>query len=225
MTPVAGQPARQPTMSDPERVPTPSDATAEEAARVEAYLDGVLESTRKAADSWKTGVGGLLALATALLFLKGPDSIVKIDQGWARVIAAMAVLALLVTVAGEWQLMAAAYGDPKHIAAAEIERLGGMLGLRMKLAEDAYRALNLGRVLALIGLSFFVVATLLYWFAPSASSAKTYLKIVRSEGDPLCGEIADTTSGSISIKAGGVTSTVPFGSITAITLHTSASCE
>ncbi|MEI8406736.1 MULTISPECIES: hypothetical protein [unclassified Kribbella] len=152
-----------------------------------------LDTVRKTAENWRTGLAGLLALVATVLFLKGPESISKIVP-WARwSVSIMLVLCLSLALAGAWLSLKAAFGTPRSVDVAEIEYEGGVKPYRAGLARKAVGHLNWAKRLTVSAVVMLSAATLLYWNAPVLPGANFYLRVglvatsSQPTPQPICG--------------------------------------
>src|SRR4051812_31943491 len=104
----------------------PSPAAVHEHEAIEALAERQLADARKAAENWRTGLAGLLTLLTTILVVRGKDSISDIAVGWRWPLGFCLVGAVVIAVAGAYWSLAAAYGRPRVIRTADIEREGGV---------------------------------------------------------------------------------------------------
>jgi hypothetical protein len=165
MTEPLGTPARTVPATAP---PTSADVLSERDVASAAQTQ--LADVRKAAESWRNGLAGLLTLITAVLFLKGKSSIDDLAE-WARFTVALLLTgALIVGAIGTWWSLRAAYGEPTVITTDYIKSKGGMAAYRAELAENSISDLRGARVMAYTTLALVTVSVFMTWFAPGPPS-------------------------------------------------------
>src|SRR4051812_24574758 len=120
MTPVEVGPGR--------RDSTPGSRSDAE-ARQEQLRTG-LDSARRWAGAWRTGLAGLLALITTVSVVKGRDTITDLDRPYRYIVGMLLLSALVAAVAGALWAMRAAYGDAelvphdKDLSVWRVEKIG-----------------------------------------------------------------------------------------------------
>lgn len=166
---------------------------ASDAGDLEALAAEQLDSVRRTAENWRTGLAGLLALVATILFLKGPDSISKLES-WVRwSLSTMLVICLGIALAAAWLALRAAFGTPRVVDVAEIEREGGVKPYRAGLARRAVEHLNWSKRLTVSAAVILSAVTVLYWNAPLADERNGYLRVSllapsnQAAPPPICG--------------------------------------
>jgi hypothetical protein len=138
---------------------TPTDLRlAEELQRLQS---GELEAVRAQAEKWRTGLGGLVALATVVAAVRigGTDAL-----GLAgRIVAgALLLLAVMAGATGSFVAMRAAYGFPtRRLSEATLDELVARRAKRLRQAcSDLRRAV----ILAYVSLAMMLGALAVTWF-------------------------------------------------------------
>lgn len=213
-------------MEDPSGPPEPGEGRSDELAQLAATSAQQLDSVRGTAENWKTGLAGLLALVTTLLFLKGRDAVGDIDRSSAVVIAIILVVALFVAVAATWCALRAAYGVPQTVTLTSLRSHGGIEGYRAGRAEQSLRDLNWARCLSLGATFLFAGAIVAYWFAPAARDPQPgYLEIRTRDGRSLCGRLEPAPPEMVTLRdAHGVAENIRPSDITALVMHAINDC-
>ncbi len=153
--------------SEPRPAPAaglPSPAAEAEDAAFEELAAQQLANTRAAAENWRTGLAGLLALLTTLSLFKSPSLIGELPPAAGAVAGALLVGSLVAGVLGAMCSLRAAYGSPRLVSREEIRRVGGVVAYQGQLAELAVRDLNRAKVAAVISLALATGATVTGWY-------------------------------------------------------------
>jgi hypothetical protein len=213
-------------MGDPSGPPQPGQGTLAEHELRAAAAAEQLTTTQSIAQNWKNGLAGLLALVTTILFLKGPGAVDKIDRGYAKIVAVALGVSLIVAVVATWYALRASYGVPRRVTNAEIDDAGGLDAYRAHRADVALCDLRLARWLSLAAAGLFAAATVMFWFAPPAQRAFTYLEVRRVHGSPLCGRLTSAPPGKLAfVDKAGVTTIVAPADISALVAHRATDCS
>jgi hypothetical protein len=138
----------------------PSDlAGARELAQLRA---GELAAVRDQADKWRTGLGGLVALATLVGAIRGVGGAAALDTAGKTVAGVLLLLSVMLSGWGSFVAMRAAYGFPtRRMAEATLEELHARRATRLRQASrDLRRAvvaayLALALVLGSLGITWF----------------------------------------------------------------------
>ncbi|GAA2611660.1 hypothetical protein SMC26_10610 [Actinomadura fulvescens] len=177
-----------------------------------------LDAARKQADGWRTGLGGLTALLSVVLIVKGRDTISSLTPGfrWGVVLLLAAGLGML--VAATLLTVRAAAGRPgqdillsgetlRSWTLDEVRRVAGAIRLAAWLATTAIACLALA-----IGLT---------WLGPEARPAGTLMD-VRHDAGHVCGEITGADGRQLIIKTATPT-VVPLSAV--ISMKPVRSCK
>jgi len=152
----------------------PTEAELEEEDALQKAAESQLTDVRKAADSWKTGLGALTALVATIFFIKGRESVFEISVGWRWLLAIVLVIAFGAAIYGAWEAMRAAYGDYGMVAWDDVLAEGGWVSYQGSIAESAITHLKRAQMATIASLIGLVTAVLITWFAdepPSSTSA------------------------------------------------------
>jgi hypothetical protein len=179
-----------------------------------------LANVRRAAESWRTGLAALLAVLTAVFFVKGKDSFDDIEPGrWRYGLAASLVIAALFAVYGAYRALRAAYGAPRdeyvgrasfpigwmprflRTTPGEIDEYGTLSAWRHAFAVQAVRDLFHAKVSTVASLLAIVVAAVITWWAPGPPPP-AYTEVTYAVGDvqrSVCGTLRSGSAGHATI--------------------------
>jgi hypothetical protein len=196
--------------------PQPLDVEEERALQDAAATQ--LKDTRKAAESWRTGLGGFLAILIALFFVKGKSSFDDISgSGWKWALGGLLVASAVLALFGAYRAIRAAYGVPRDEYVGEVPLLfrplpatsprhiydyGTVSAWRHAMARTSVNDLRWAKLATLGSLATFVFAAAITWVAPGQPAAK-YTKVTYRQAGTVatvCGESVKTSTGSITIR-------------------------
>lgn len=168
-----------------------------------------LEKIRSTADSWRTGMAGLVTLVTGTLLFKGQAAIADYDV-WVRyTLGVLTLFALIFGTVSLWLFLSAAHGRVRPVSAQSILDEGGVDIRNIHLATTALDDLRSAQRLAIASALSLAVALVLSWYAPTkASEPIAFVRVaVRSEhafqiAEIVCGELTaqDGTTTIIRVK-------------------------
>ncbi len=152
-----------------------------------------LSSARKQAEGWRAGLGGLTALLTAVLIVKGRDNVSDLAPAflWTVVVLLGAVLALLVTAT----LLAvrASSGSPS----AAILLTGENLRAWTKGEVQAVgRFIHWAAILTVTAVCVLALAVGITWTAPVARPMTPLVEVIMPAGH-TCGELLGIADGNL----------------------------
>lgn len=190
---------------------TTNEFDLEEARELEASTHTELADTRKAAENWRTGLAGLLAVLTGFLTIKGKDSIDDIDPGfWRFALAALLLLAAMAAIFGAYRAIRAAYGIPRNeLLRKNLADYGTVSAWRHSFAQIAVDDLRLAKIATVASLTLLAVAFVVTWSAPGKpppAFVKATFTLSKDKTKEVCGELirADTDKVLIKVKDGDV---------------------
>jgi hypothetical protein len=189
----------------PPRDPIPSAHEIGDRARLAGEVTGSLEKVRATAESWRTGMAGLVTLVTATLLFKGHDTISDYDA-WVRyALGALTSAALLLAVVSLWLFLSAAYGRMRPVSAQSIVDEGGPDVRNVQLATTALTDLKWARRLALCSAALLAGGLVLSWYGPTrADGPLAFARIVlRAPSDAVCGELLGQNGTTTVVKVAG----------------------
>ncbi|GAA4240247.1 hypothetical protein GCM10022254_64220 [Actinomadura meridiana] len=171
-----------------------------------------LDSARKQAEGWRTGLGGLTALLSAVLVLKGRDNITTLvpEAQWAVVALLGVALAMLVTAT----LLAvrAASGRPGQRHLRTGERL--QWWTRQEVRRIA-RAIRWAAWLAALAIACVASAIGTTWLAPAAKPDPALVE-VRHQTGRVCGELIGAASHNLTLKTTDRTDTIALATVVSV---------
>jgi len=201
---------------EPASVPRPLDLEEDRLLRNASATQ--LEDARKAAESWRTGLAGFLAILIAIFFVKGKSSFDDISgSGWKWALGVLLVVSAALALFGAYRAIRAAYGVPRDEYVGEVPwpfrhlpptsprhiyDYGTVSAWRHAMARTSVNDLRWAKVATLGSLATFVSAAAITWIAPGRP-ATTYTKVTfRKAGTAatVCGESVKATSDAITIK-------------------------
>jgi hypothetical protein len=186
-------------MADDDQHPGSTITTKEFRERVEARLAPI----QKAAQAWGTLQTGFLAVVTAVLFIKGPESVFDIPLTNRRWLAGVLGVALLSGGVSTWLGFHAAFSGgarattpPAHVRTQE--------ELDTYLHDETRSAathLFLAQLLAFLMLAAFAAGIGITWFAPKSPPAFVDIVVMESSQEkPYCGELLRFDEGTLKVK-------------------------
>jgi hypothetical protein len=178
---------------------TTTELQAEERALLE-LARGELEVTRKAAETWRTGLAGLTAIVTGALFIKGKDSVDDIAHPWNVYLGIALGIAIAAAVIGTLFALRASAGEPKQTSSEEIRKAGGIEAFRRKLAADAASDLHVAQFFAVAAVVLLAVAVGISWYAPEPHSEPPAQLRVTAGGEQICGTNKGVSAGKIVLR-------------------------
>ncbi|MEV5572064.1 hypothetical protein AB0L06_18630 [Spirillospora sp. NPDC052269] len=170
---------------------------------------GAVETARKQAESWRTGLAGLTSLFGAVLVVKGRDGFAGLATPIRWCVVVLLILALAALVTATLQALSAAHGSPSD----EILMTGEDLedwsdGEVVRIRHAMARALRL----TLLAVSMIAVAVVLTWTAP-VSRPDGVVLIVDTDNARYCGKDISAADGRMVLRLGDTMRIVPLASI------------
>jgi hypothetical protein len=202
----------------------PSDTAAtleaqEETRELLAIDEEQLTAARKSAEAWRAGLGGLIAIVTGALFIKGKESVDEVTEDTRVLLAFLVFGAILAAVAGTYYALRAANGQPKVSLTDDIADAGGVSAFRRNLAISATRDLRVAQFLAFGAVVLLSAGVLVTWFAdkPTAEPLAN-LKVTVDGGERLCGINEGVANERLRLEIDGNRRTVAVSSLRAVEL-------
>jgi hypothetical protein len=179
---------------------------------------GQVETARKQAESWRTGLAGLTTLFGAVLVVKGRDGFAELEAAFRWAVATLLILALAALLTATLHALSAAHGSPSDEILMTGEDLedwsrGEVAGIRRSMAW----ALRL----TLLAVLLITVAIVLTWTAPTSKPAGV-LVTIDTAGTRYCGELASVADGNVILTLEKTMRIIPFASVQA--METVAKC-
>jgi hypothetical protein len=187
----------------------------EDERQLRASATTQLADVRKAAESWRTGLAGFLAILVAVFFVKGKDSFSDIDGAWwKRALAALLLAAGLLALYGAYRALRAAYGTPRDEYLGEIPPLfrllypttprdiykyGTVSAWRHASAQTAVGDLRQAKLATVLSLVAFGAAATITWFAPGPA-APAFVAVSYHESGTAkkaCGKVLKSPTGRL----------------------------
>lgn len=190
--------------------PDPADA----ADRAKLAEDE-LADTRKAAEGWRNGLAGLIALVTTVSVVKGPETIEGLP-GWAKgAVGILLLLALVCAVIGARLAIGAAYGQ------GDLDVIGESVSRwKHELATDARQNIEDARGWTYATIGFLVLAIGIVWYVPNEPEA---VVTVETEKGTTCGVPEVVGQYLVLTEGDGNRVTIRLADVTS--LSASRSCE
>ncbi|MBO4208843.1 hypothetical protein [Micromonospora echinofusca] len=151
-----------------------------------------LDSLRRQAEGWRTGLAGLTALLGAVLIVKGRSDISNLAPGVRYLVVVLLAGAFVLLVTASLLALRAASGWPDD----EIYLTGE--SLRAWHAEESERirtGIRRAARLMVVGLVVLAAAVGLTWLGPGESRAP--LVSVETSAGPVCGELVGVRDGHL----------------------------
>lgn len=181
----------------------PTPASMANVAEFAALVESSLDTTRAAAEKWRTGLAALLTLVTTGLLVSGHSTLDDMPVGWRAGVSVLLVVGLGLAVAGLWYALAAASGVPGLVSLDDIvDKHGSVAGYRLSEANRAARQLATARWLVLASLVVLLSGVVLSWWAPSGASSGTSMSVT-TESSVVCGAPVPDIEGEIRLDVAG----------------------
>ncbi|RFS81395.1 hypothetical protein D0T12_32745 [Actinomadura spongiicola] len=171
-----------------------------------------LDSARRQAEGWRTGLGGLTALLSAVLIVKGRDNITALAPGvrWAVVLLLGLALAMLMTAT----LLAvrAASGRPGQKILRTGEALRAWTRAEIRRVSRAIRRATWLATLAVACVAMAIGTT---WLGPSAKPEPALVD-VRYQGGRTCGALTGVDRHTLTLKTAGRTDAIVLATVISV---------
>ncbi|GAB7038944.1 MULTISPECIES: hypothetical protein [Catenuloplanes] len=176
-----------------------------------------LPSTRKQAETWRTGLAGLTSLLGAVLIVKGRDTIADLAQERKVLVIVLLASAFAVLVTATLSALRAASGNPGDDTLLTGEDLRDWTEREV---GKARRAIRLARALTLGGIVLVALAVGVAWLSPTAKPGQA-LVLIQSASGTVCGALdSSLTVGHLSVVVSEkprLTTTVALTATTRVT--------
>lgn len=176
----------------------PATATDREAAKgVRALKADELTRIRAGALAWRNGLGALLAGLVGFGLIKGRSDVGQLSPGWAVLVGALLLAALIAGGIGGWLLMRAAHGRP--YASTMPKAVGADLADAARRAESdaSENALQWGVVAAFTCMGLLAAAVGFTWYGPEK---KQSVEVQLTSGARHCGQIVSLEQNRLTLK-------------------------
>lgn len=170
---------------------------------------GQLETARKQAESWRTGLTSLTALLSAVLVVKGRDNVTSLASPYPAVILLLFGLALVALVVATLRALRAASGVPGDECLLTGEDLE--IWSRCEVTE-VHRAITTARWLTIFGVCAIAAGVGTAWLAPTASTVAPTVRVDSSYGS-FCGALKQFSDGIIRVGEARGYHLVPLTSV------------
>jgi hypothetical protein len=149
---------------------------------LQASSEAQLTSVRHAAESWRTGLAGFMAILVAVFFIKGKTSFSEISgTRWRVALAVLLITSAGSALFGSYRALRAAYGTPRDEFLGEVPWLfrllpettprniyeyGTVSAWQYAFARQAVNDLRLAKVATVVSLTAVVAAAAITWLTP-----------------------------------------------------------
>jgi ribosomal protein S27AE len=196
-------------------------ADCEEAMDLQELQRTELERVRKAAENWRTGLAGILALVTTVSIVKGKDTITGLASPHRIVLGIVLVITLGLAAIAALLALRAAYGSLEQ---TKLDR--SLVALRAAEVRTALTYLKWTRGLTVAALVLLASSVGLLWYGKSAPKKPPALvQVVTTvtsggvtEEGAFCGELVRFASNSLTIKTDTGDRRLDMGSVTSLIL-------
>jgi hypothetical protein len=171
-----------------------------------------LDTARKQAEAWRTGLAGVTALLGAVLVVKGRDDFTALAAPYPIVVLTLFGLALAALVLATLAALRAASGAPGDEILVNGEELRAWTEAEV---VDAYRAIRAARLLTVAGVCLVAAAATTTWLAPTGRP-ETPLVRVEAPGGVLCGRLLQHGDGILRVGEEDEYRIVPLTSTVAV---------
>jgi hypothetical protein len=173
----------------------------EDELEIQSLAASQLERTRKAADNWRNGLAGLLALVSTIIFVKGRDTVETMSTVWKWALVLVLIASVAFAAYAARQAMKAAFGEIGLVKSEEVAAAGGWIGYQAKLAENAGGQLRSAQFRTGVALLLLIIGIVITWLAPSApASPPALLNVTLQNHASVCGELTTLSAGRIQLK-------------------------
>jgi len=168
-----------------------------------------LESARRQAETWRSGLTGVTALLGAVLVVKGRDGLAGLASPYPPAILAVFALALVILVVATFTAVRAASGEPGEELLLNAEELEAWSAAEVR---RVHRSIRAARWLTVIGLCAVASGAATAWLAP----ADTPLVRVSSPDGDFCGKLLQLGDGIAKVGESASYNVVPLASVVRI---------
>jgi hypothetical protein len=186
--------------------------------KVQQLRFGKVETARKQAESWRTGLAGLTSLFGAVLVVKGRDGFADLETPFRWGVVVLLILALATLVAATLHALSAAHGSPSDEILMTGEDLEGW-------ADDEVirvrRSMAWALRLTLLAVFMIATAVVLTWTAPTDKPDGVVLNI-DIDRVRYCGTLVSAGDGEVVLNEDKLMRIIPLGSVKA--METVAKC-
>ncbi|MEU9869426.1 hypothetical protein AB0C87_16410 [Actinomadura sp. NPDC048021] len=179
---------------------------------------GKVETARRQAESWRTGLAGLTTLFGAVLVVKGRDGFTDLET-WTRWgVIALLLLALAALVAATLRALSAAHGLPSDeilMTGEDLENWSDGEVVRVR------RSMAWALGLTLLAVFMIAVAVVLTWTAPTSKQGGVLLT-VDAAGARYCGKFISAADGKVILSRDKTMRIIPLATVKA--METVAKC-
>ncbi|MFG1822642.1 hypothetical protein ACGFIJ_09175 [Microbispora bryophytorum] len=186
--------------------------------KVQQLRFGKVETARKQAESWRTGLAGLTSLFAAVLVVKGREGFTELHAPFRWTVVVLLVLALAALLAATLRALSAAHGSPSDeilMTGEDLEDWADEEVVRIR------RSMVWALRLTLTAVLMIAVAVVLTWTAPSGKPAGVVLQIDTATVR-YCGTLVSAADGDVVLSQGETMRIVPLASVKA--METVAKC-
>jgi hypothetical protein len=168
-----------------------------------------LESARKQAESWRTGLAGLTALFAAVLVVKGRENVSALPTPFSFLVVALIGTGLAGWVWATLLALRAASGTPGDNCLLAGEDLQAW---SRREVVSIQRNLVIARRLMLSGVVLIAAAIGVAWLTPVRSAPGSVSVIVDFGGGTVCGTLTGIGDGAVVVQHDGHYRVVPLSS-------------
>ena len=168
-----------------------------------------LDTARRQAEAWRTGLAGITALFGAVLVLKGRSDVDGLASPYPMILVAFYALTLIILMAATLIAIRAASGVPGDECLLNGEDLEIWT---VNEVSHVKRAIRTATVLTVIAVCVLVVGAATALLAPVKTSSQLSVMIDSPQGK-ICGQLFQLGNGVISIKNSLGISVVPLNSV------------
>jgi hypothetical protein len=207
-------PDRPPPYREPHRAPSATDV--QDRDRFQALADTSLARVQAAAESWRTGMAGLVSLITAGLFIKGPDAAQDLTTEWRVALTLLAGGGLAAATFGLWHALHGAVGVPEEQQVTDIlHRHGSVAAFEVAQARAAAARLRLARGALKCALVLLGLAVLSWWWADQTPPSPPAMIQVTTPNTTICGQLVTADQQRIRVKLDGESTIheIPFTTV------------
>lgn len=151
--------------------------------QIRALRDDELKNLRAAAAEWQKGLGGVVGVISAVLLIKGPQTVDELTDGAKIAIAILFGLAIVLGIGAIIASLIASNGLPFDYDAT---KPNSATLLREKLVKRAKTAFYIAAIATVTSATLITAAIGISWFA-TALPEGPFVRVELTAGGPYCG--------------------------------------
>ena len=173
-----------------------------------------LDTARKQADTWRTGLATLTALLTGVLVVKGRNDASELTRPFQILVAALLGMALILLLWATMWLSRALAGPPGGKILLTGENLADWTQGEVRKISSALRW---APPLAAVSVIAVAVAVALTWFGPAPGTTTPLIQVTESTGQQPCGALLGASKHQLILRSTAGPILISLSAVDAIT--------